>query len=274
MKYRVITLFILLGTLAGTWGCNETKNKKMSEDTEQTENTPAPSGQEGAAKETNLTGPFFKASGNEPFWNLTMEGDQMTFTSLIEGYEELHTPLPEMQRAADANVKRYRAETEKVILNVTIAQAPCADTMADKEYLYKVTVEVQLTGDSEVTTLHGCGNYQTDQRLNDIWVLEQLGTEKVEKEWFAREFPNMEIDTRENRFSGFAGCNQMTGEIFWENELLRFTKVATTRKACIPQNREGEFLQNLARATRYKIENNRLWLSNPNGIQLVFRKVD
>lgn len=219
-------------------------------------------------------GDFFMASGNEPFWNITLNAEQLVFTSLIEGFEEVHTPLPMVVRAADANVKRYRAETEKVIIDLQIAQGDCADTMADKQFPYSVAVTIQHTGDAEVKNLNGCGVYQTDKRLNDIWVLEKLGEETADASWFAEKLPEMEINVAENTLMGYAGCNRMRGSIFWEPGLLRFTNIATTRMACKPENKEAAFLKNLESATTYRIENNRLWLSNPNGPQLVFKKID
>ena len=73
---------------------------------------------------------------------------------------------------------------------------------------------------------------------------------------------------------GFAGCNQMNGSLFFEKGLLRFSNIATTRMMCEPHNKENEFLKALQSTTTYKLENNRLWLSNPSGLQLVLRKVD
>lgn len=219
-------------------------------------------------------GDFFMASGNEPFWNITLNADKLTFTSLIEGLEEIHTPLPEVIRAADANVKKYRAATEKVIIDLQIAQGDCADTMADNQFPYSVAVSIQLTGDPEAKNLKGCGVYHTDKRLNDIWILEKLGEETADASWFADRLPEMEINVAENTLMGYAGCNRMRGSIFWEPGLLRFTQIATSRMACKPENKEAVFLQNLESTTTYHIENNRLWLSNPNGPLLVFKKTD
>jgi heat shock protein HslJ len=44
--------------------------------------------------------------------------------------------------------------------------------------------------------------------------------------------------------------------------------------ACSGNNKEGEFLQALQSTTTYTVGNNRLSLSNPSGLLLVFRKVD
>lgn len=273
LKNRNTPLWITLAVVI-LWSCN-TSNKK---NTNQSNPIKDPMNQADSAFQANtpneLSQVLFKASGNEPFWNISVKSDEIVFTSLIEGYEEIHTPVPEMIRAADANVKMYRAQTEKVNIDLQIAQGECADTMADIQYPYTVSVSIQLTGDAAPKSLKGCGAYQTDQRLHDIWVLEQIGEDKAEASWFAEKVPEMEINTSDHTLMGYAGCNRMRGTIFWEPGLLRFTNIATTRMACKPENKEGEFLKNLESSTTYRIENNRLWLSNPNGLLLVFRKVD
>ncbi|THD66297.1 META domain-containing protein [Robertkochia marina] len=264
----LLTLFVM--TIAGC-GQKEQKNNSESRPEKSEVNDRFKASDSSKQKETMT---FFKAQGNEPFWNLTLNDQQLIFTSMLEGYEEFITPLPQVNRAADANVKRYRAATEKVTLTATITHEPCADTMADNNYEYQVALEVQLTGDSKPVSLKGCGNYVTDYRLQDIWILEKLGEEIVQEGWFAKEPPTMEVNVAENRFTGYAGCNQMRGNIFWEPGLLRFTDVISTRKACLPENKEGEFLDKLRKTTTYSIENNRLMLSNPNHPLMVFRKTD
>ena len=274
MNTKTIPTFMMLICLMINSGCNETRKAPMPENTEN-KARPEETGKTPASEQKNTaSGVFFKGGGNEPFWNVELAETGVTFTSLIEGYEALETPLPEVVRAADANVKRYRAVTEKTELILTIRQDSCADTMADKKYGYLVTLDIKTGEDTGGQSLSGCGDYLMDQRLHDIWVLEQLGEETAKAEWFAKELPSMEINTNDRSFTGYAGCNQMHGKLFSEQSLLRFTQVATTRKACIPGNREGDFLQNLRNVTAWKIENNRLWLSNPDGMQLVFRKAD
>ena len=86
--------------------------------------------------------------------------------------------------------------------------------------------------------------------------------------------PRIEINSTENRFSGYGGCNAISGQIFYEKGILRFTRVLSTLMACPQGNKESEFTKALQSTTTYSIENNRLTLSNPSAKLLVFRKVD
>jgi heat shock protein HslJ/uncharacterized membrane protein len=216
---------------------------------------------------------YFKATGNEPFWGLEISEEGIEFKSLTE-LETFKAPHVEPIRAMDANVKMYRLKTEAGEMNIQIIQGKCENSMSGAILPYSVTVEIKRKTDSEFTTFKGCGQYITDYRLHDIWVLEQLGGKKVSPADFSKELPRVEIYSNTNTFLGFAGCNQMNGAIFFEKGLLRFSNIATTRMLCEPQNKENEFLKALQSTTTYKLENNRLWLSNPSGMQLVLRKVD
>ena len=216
---------------------------------------------------------YFTASGNEPFWNIAISDDQIEFTSLITGFESIKVPHVEPIRAMDANVKMYRINTESIQMKIQIFQSECINSMSGKVSKYTVKIDLKSKKDAEYKILEGCGSYTTDYRLADIWVLEELNRVKITSTDFAKEVPLIEISTTDNKFNGYAGCNRMNGTLFFEKGLLRFTNIITTKMMC-QNNKENEFINALQRATTYKIEDNRLWLSNPNGLLVVFKKVD
>jgi len=217
---------------------------------------------------------YFKGTGNEPFWGIKMGNEEIVFTSLIPGKEKIAFPAVEAIRAMDANVKMYKVNNEMTSATITIQQLDCQDSMSGAISPYSVKVEIRNNSELETKKLSGCGNYLTDYRLHDIWVLEELNGYKVFATDFQKEFPRIEINSSENRFSGYGGCNGISGQIFYEKDVLRFTKVISTLMACAQGNKEGEFLKALQSTTAYSIENNRLTLSNPSGKLLVFKKVD
>lgn len=250
---------LLLCVLAAvTLSCKSVavKNSNMKETTSKT-----------TSDEEDLT-VYFKATGNEPFWGLKIGKDETVFTSLIEGMESISFKSVEPIRAMDANVKMYKLNNGKTSATVTIQQFDCQDSMSGEKSPY--TVKVEING----KTLNGCGKYITDYRLHDIWVLEELNGKKVSLTDFQRELPRIEIHAAENRFMGFGGCNSISGSIFYEKDLLRFSNMISTLMACAPGNKEDEFTKALQSTTTYTVGNNRLTLSNPSGKLLVFKKVD
>lgn len=214
---------------------------------------------------------YFKSSGTEPFWSLTISNDKIVLKTIEDS---LVTPHAEPILAMDANVKLYRVKTEMGQLNIQISQQNCVNEMSGIAFPYAVAVEYKKNTNSEFEKWKGCGQYITDYRLHDIWVLEELNGKKNPKEDFSKELPLLEIYASENRFMGFAGCNQMNGALFFEKGKLRFTNVVTTKMMCEPANKETEFLTALQSSNTYKIENNQLILSNPSGVKIKLKKID
>ncbi|QDH78343.1 META domain-containing protein [Echinicola soli] len=219
-------------------------------------------------KEKSFVG--FKARGNEPFWSLEMDFSKQMVFKPMEG-EPLITPIPKPVRPQDVNAVSYRAETEKGTLHVTVFRRKCQDTMSGEEFGYEVNVRVKQGKDSEFRDYSGCGDYQGDYRLNDIWALETLNGEQLIKDG---KTPNLEFNLMENRFYGFGGCNRFSGAISINKQQVSFTKAATTEMACPNLEAEGIFMQHITDQTYdFKIDGLKLTLSNDQAI-MVFRKID
>ena len=217
---------------------------------------------------------YFTATGNEPFWGLKMGIEGIEFTSLITGKEKFIFPASEAIKAMDANVKMYKVVNETATATISIQHMECQNSMSGAISPYKVSIEIKNNTELTFTKLEGCGHYNTDYRLHDIWVLEELNGFKVFVTDFQKELPRIEINAAENKFMGYGGCNAISGSIFYEKEVLRFSKVISTMMACAPGNKEDQVIKALQNTTTYSIENLRLTLSNPSGKLLVFRKVD
>jgi len=216
---------------------------------------------------------YFKAQGNEPFWSLEISANAIQFKG-VEKENYFNAPHVEPILAMDANVKMYNATTEKGALRITITQKDCVDSMSGINYNYSVTVEITFGNQKAATIYNGCGAYSIDYRLHDVWVLEELEGKKMLPEYFLGDLPMLEINSKMANFSGFGGCNRIRGSLFQERETLRFTNVLSSKMACDTKNKEDLFLKALQSSITYKIENNRLYLSNPDGIKLVFKKID
>ena len=217
---------------------------------------------------------YFTATGNEPFWGLKIGNDNIVFTSLIPGKEKLVFAPVDAIKAMDANVKMYKVSNETSSATITIQQLDCQDSMSGVISPYKVSIEIKNNTELQTEKLGGCGKYNTDYRLHDIWVLEELNGYKVFASDFQKEMPRIEINSTENRFSGYGGCNAISGQIFYEKDVLRFTRVLSTLMACPQGNKESEFTKALQSTTTYSIGNNQLVLLNPSGKLAVFKKVD
>ena len=106
--------------------------------------------------------------------------------------DSIAAPYTEVIRAADRNVKLYKTKTATEILNIQIIQNECTNEMSGNVLPYSVSVEYQKKGADKFEKIMGCGQYITDYRLNDIWVLEAVNGNKMEKKDFSNELPSME----------------------------------------------------------------------------------
>ncbi len=217
-------------------------------------------------------GIYFRGSGNEPRWSLKISEKNIQFTSLKSGYESLSGHHTEPLLAMDANVKMYRVPITDGTMIVQIMQQECINTMSGDKSSYSVRIEIVKDNKSEF--FNGCGNYITDFRLHDIWVLEKINGENVTSANYAKEIPNLEINSTTNTFMGSAGCNRVGGDIFFERGLLRFININSTEMVCADNNNEAVLLKTLQSITKYKVENLRLILTNSLGNKLIFKKVD
>ena len=188
--------------------------------------------------------------------------------------DSLFTPHTNPILAADGNVKLYKLQTELTTMDIQIRQTECINASSGMTSPYTVAVNFKKGKATEFTKLEGCGQYFTDYRLHDIWVLESMNGNTVYKDDFGKDLPSMEINSSANTFSGLAGCNRMTGELFYEYGTLRFKNVAVTKMLCPKEEKEQEFLTALQSVASYSIGNNRLTLSNPDKVLLIFKKVD
>lgn len=214
---------------------------------------------------------FFKASGNEPFWGLAISENRIKITTMEDSISVAYQ-LPTTSN--EHNAKRYNIVTAEVDLNFEITESECTDDMSGDKSPYSVSIDYKRKGVLTTQKMKGCGKYITDYRLHDIWALEILNGKKVEISSFQTEIPSIEIDAAANSFMGFAGCNHITGQLLFEKDVLTLTKIISTLMHCGDSNKEREFLSALSKVTKYKIENNRLILSNDSKELLIFLKVD
>lgn len=261
--FKVLFIFVSFA-----YGCNENKIVEKT-DAFSTDSTKVE-----ATHRTSLykdPQPYFFASGAEPFWSIAMFEEEIIFKTPTDS---IKTPNEGPSKMSDANKTRYDIVTELVELNIDIQSQECMNAMSGANSPYTVSIELKDNSDTNFQKMTGCGHYNTDYRLHDIWLLERLNGGKVDQENFNEELPTMEINAAENTFMGYTDCNRMKGVLIFEKNLLRFTNIRTTKMMCKNTNKESEFLQALQNSTTYSIENNRLTLSNPSGTQAVFKKID
>jgi heat shock protein HslJ/uncharacterized membrane protein len=217
----------------------------------------------------------FYASGSEPSWSLDIDFDKFMRFKSLTALPDLNTPAGKEAKAQDADVTSYRARTEDGMLIVTIFKGPCEDTLSGETFPLKVRVDAKYTADTDYMQFEGCGRYMVDYRLNDIWVLTTFNQQPLNRDVFAKGLPVVEFHLTDNRVSGSTGCNRMTGGFEARGKTITFGQMATTRMACPNMAFEQDFLKAISRKTlNYALNNGKFILTNDEGMQLEFKKMD
>jgi heat shock protein HslJ len=85
--------------------------------------------------------------------------------------------------------------------------------------------------------------------LAGTWVLQPV----LASDTSTDRIPFIHFDLEKNRFSGFTGCNRMSGSLRLQGDILSFNPdLSVTKMICQGYN-EKAFIQNLLRVSQYKI---------------------
>lgn len=88
---------------------------------------------------------YFKATGNEPSWELKIGNDEIVFTSLIKGKEKLVFSPVKPTRAADANIKMYKVKNAVSKATISIQQIDCQNSMSGVISPIKFSLKLKMT---------------------------------------------------------------------------------------------------------------------------------
>lgn len=159
----------------------------------------------------------YKAQGNEPGWTLEISPTEMDYKG---DYGET------LLRVRHSGPRQQSGKTvyDSPRLRVTIEQSGCADSMADRQYSDKVTI---MADGKQVT---GCGGLPIPPTKLDgtQWQILSIGGKVVLPDQQATlQFGN-------DRISGTAGCNRLSGSFAQQSDQITIGALATTRMACSP----------------------------------------
>jgi heat shock protein HslJ/uncharacterized lipoprotein YbaY len=202
----------------------------------------------------------FRARGNEPFWNLELSRDKLTFRTM-DG-STVNTPAPGPEPVSGG--VRHAARTEAHDVVVTVLNRACADNMSGMPYPNTVTVVV------DGTEYRGCGGEPAVLLRGKEWVVEDIDRSGI----IDRSRVTLNFDDK-NRVYGRAGCNTYNGGYRLTGEGLTVTSPASTLMACAESlmQQEQRFLEILGSVERFELsENGALILLAAKGRSITARR--
>lgn len=163
----------------------------------------------------------FRASGNEPFWSLTLEQGMLSLNRLNEG-ELAPQPYVTEERGRVSS-----SGAQPVSLQVT--EQLCRDSMSGMPFPQQASVRV------DGATLEGCGGEPARLLQGGEWVVEDIDERGI----IDRSRVTLNF-WRDGRVTGRASCNNFMGQYQLTGEGLSIGQTATTRMACAPSLMEQE----------------------------------
>ena len=212
----------------------------------------------------------FYAAGMDNVWELNLDFEKDFTFKRSDGFK-FSTPAVEGIKAQDANIVRYRAVVESGEMIIQLEKLECVNNTTGKKFPYKVTVEIKRGIDKDYNRLEGCGRFVFDDRIHDIWVLQQLNNKLVT----GHDLPYIELNTIDGSAMGKTGCNNFSGKADFKGNKLTLGPLATTRKICSNAIYESDFLKVMSPGEWiYEIDNRKLVLTQNGKEAIIFKKVD
>jgi heat shock protein HslJ len=150
-------------------------------------------------------------------------------------------------------------------------------------YIYKIEVEVEETEKENTPADKSIYSYKLKEvmskevdrklRINDIWVASKIGEIQIQQ---LEMQPRIEISVKDMSLQGTDGCNSIRASLKTLSETdVTFGAAMGTRKLCPNMEIPNAFNVALQSVNSYEIKENKLYLFDNNGKELIqFFKID
>lgn len=218
----------------------------------------------------------FKGFGTEPFWTIKIDLEKGMFFDVAGDELKIETGIPNVTFSDNKTHTIYSAESDIFNIKVRVTKESCVDGMSDNKYPYSVKISITRKGYKEIREFSGCGNYNFNPVINDIWALAVFKDKNIKDIKGLQTRPYLEIHTNENKIYGNASCNEFygTAEVIG-NKIFFGSQITLTKMNCSEMNLEMDFIQALSgKIYKYKIEKLKLYLINDDNVIMEFNKMD
>ena len=177
--------------------------------------------------------------------------------------------VDELHVAQGADVVGISAKNESHIVRLSIDIVDCGNGGRN------VDLMLRKKDKKDGINYSGCGYYRGNPKLHNIWAVESINGEDLNPEKFPKDIPHFEINLETKHFGGFAGCNQVNGEMKFDYNKLTIAPLASTKMYCAEvSDIENEILGILRGGpVVYRIKGGKLILENTIGM-LTLKNVD
>lgn len=255
---RKITLVLLSCTLLTLGSCGNSKERDNKKDSAVTTEV----------SHQDISGVDFYANAKDDSWKLSVTfNGQIVFTDTKNDIQFIAEDNEKII-ASGVDIVNISASNRTHIIRVNIDIAEC---MRDGK---QVDIMIREIDSKEGIDYSGCGFYRGKPQLHDIWALREINGVEISAKEFPRELPHFEFNLVTKQMSGFAGCNQVNGQIKFAYNKMFIEPLSSTKMYCGETSTiENEILGILKSSPNYGIDNLVLTIESKDG-SLKLKKVD
>ena len=211
----------------------------------------------------------FHAEAPDSSWILRVQFDGDLYFEDISKAIVFRGSVNELHVAQGADVVGILAKNESHILRLSIDIVECGNAGRN------VDLMLRKNDKKEGTNFSGCGYYRGNPKLHNIWAVSSINGEDLNPEKFPKDIPHFEINLDTKHFSGFAGCNDVNGQLKFDyNKLIINTLISTKMYCAEVSTIENQILEILRNGPLvYTVKGRNLILENRKGT-LTLKNVD
>jgi heat shock protein HslJ len=211
----------------------------------------------------------FYAQAEDSSWVLRVQFENEIYFKNSATNQTFRTKVDEIHVAQGANIVGLSATSNGYVLRLNIDVVDC------NEKGKKVDFMLRKLDEKEGENFSGCGQYRGNPRLHNIWALRAINNEKINPETFPKEPPHFELNLGTKQLGGFAGCNNVFGQISFEYNKMIIQNLGSTKMYCAEASKiENDILEIMrAEPLIYTFKDGLLILENTKG-SLTLKNVD
>ncbi len=205
----------------------------------------------------------FVAFGTKPDWTLLIDWEGETQLISPKLIDTLKIHLAKAIENKDPKLTFYEQTTNDKHMALRIYQSDCANSGANVELPYGVSVLAKADTMQHPKEHQGCGFYLGDARLHGTWQLQKWRGGVVSTEAFLGQNAGLAINLDDFTVSGFGGCNQVNSSVTFGRDQINFSHFRSTKIACDALDFESAFVAALNDASyTYQFKGDQLTLRN------------
>tara|TARA_B100000508_G_scaffold141026_1_gene145247 strand:- start:17995 stop:18768 length:774 start_codon:yes stop_codon:yes gene_type:complete len=211
----------------------------------------------------------FYAEAPDSSWILRVQFDSKVYFEDINKGLKFSGDVDELHVAQGADVVGISAKSNSHILRLSIDIVDCGNNGKN------VDVMLRNKDKKDGTNYSSCGYYRGNPKLHGVWAVEAIDQKALNADKFPKDIPHFEINLETKHFGGFAGCNQVNGQMKFEYNKMNIAPLASTKMYCADVSDIENKILNILRSgpVVYTLKSGKLILENPKG-SLTLKSVD